>query len=56
MIGGVDGVLVRTDPRSRVSLARLGVDAGQIFQASVEDDGTVRLVPILIVPASEVQR
>jgi hypothetical protein len=55
MSAGEDGVLVSADPRSRVSLARLGVDGGQIYRATLEEDGTIRLEPMKLVPASEVR-
>ena len=46
-------VLVDTDPRVRVSLARLGVQPGRRYLARVESDGAVILEPAVVMTEAE---
>ena len=42
--------LVTADSRGRVSLGRFGADEGSLFRASVDEDGTIHLIPVRVVP------
>jgi hypothetical protein len=49
----VDVVTLETDTRSRVSLKRLGVPEHRQYLAHVEDDGTIVLVPAVVMSEAE---
>ena len=46
----VQSVLLETDSRKRVSLARLGVEKSTYFLAEQRDDGSILLVPAEVRP------
>jgi hypothetical protein len=48
-----DDVIVETDPRGRVSLARLGVQGGHRYIGRIEPDGTVVLEPAIVMTEAE---
>jgi len=46
-------VTLETDTRSRVSLKRLGVPEHRQYLAHVEDDGTIVLIPAVVMSEAE---
>ena len=46
-------IRLTADDRNRLPVGRLGVRASDEFQASVEADGTITLVPVAVVPKRE---
>lgn len=48
-------LVVKADSRGRVPLARAGIRKGARYVVTVEDDGTIRLVPAVVVSEPKVQ-
>ena len=46
-------IRIGTDDRSRVPLARLDVPPSQEFLAERQDDGSILLVPVTLIPTRE---
>lgn len=51
-----DPVVVECDSRRRVSLAKIGNPAHRYYMVEAGDDGTIRLTPAVIIPASLAKR
>jgi len=47
----VEGKLITIDARRRVSLMKVGNPEHRFYMATVDDDGTITLTPVHVVPA-----